>query len=215
MVLYLVTSIYGAMFIHNAATFGVALVAHTVLSGTYFTCAASLPQVLLPRTKYSQYASANGILVQLIGLMYGPAIGEILDLTHNSYRLTFWAGLILSFLTLVFMVLVYIRFRQYGGTKGYVAPGDEAPATPHEPPKHLISTILLYLAGALIGAAGGYLASFVFQRHEAVPLGQYPALLLRNKDVRDLALFIIATGVLPGAVLGAVFATRWNKRKSA
>ena len=75
-VLYTITALYGSLFVHDSATFGIALVAHTVLSGTFYTCAASLAQQLLPRAKFSQYASAGGIVGSLAGLIYAPVIGS-------------------------------------------------------------------------------------------------------------------------------------------
>ena len=234
MLLYIATTVYGSLFVHNAQTFAVALVAHVVLSGTYFTCTASLAQQLLPRSKFSQYFSANSILVHIVGLLYAPAIGSLLDFTKKprmvdgqpvvengqqiydyAYGLTFWGGLILSCSTLVAMLLVYWRFMKLGGPRGYRAPGDVDPIAPHEPPKRMYSMIGLYLVGALAGGVAGYLALYLFKNGENVPLSSYHNVLKSSKDARDFAIWAISTGVMPGATLGAIFASRWAQKREA
>ncbi len=127
LVLYLISSVYGALFIHDTVTFGIALVAHTVLSGTYFTCTASMGQILFPRSKFAQYASAGGLVTSLTVLGYSVASGIVIDATGNNYKLTFVAGLVLSVITLALLVLVYRSFIRLGGYEGYIAPGDEPP----------------------------------------------------------------------------------------
>lgn len=130
LILYAISAVYGALFIHDPTTFGIALVAHTVLSGTYFTCTASMGQILFPRSKFAQYASAGGLVTSLVTFAYSVGSGIVIDATGNNYRITFVAGLVLSVLTLVLLTIVYRSFVQLGGFKGYVAPGDEMVGLP-------------------------------------------------------------------------------------
>lgn len=123
--LYALSVLYGSVFVHDGKTFGVALVAHTVLSGTYFTATASLGQALFPRMKFGQFASAAGVVNSFGNMILGLIIGPMLDWSGSNYRLTFVAGLILCVTTIGLLCVVYARFMNMGGPKGYVAPGDE------------------------------------------------------------------------------------------
>lgn len=122
--LYAISTAWGAFYIHDATTFGIALVAHTVLSGTYFTTTASMGQALLPRSKFSQFASAGGIVSSLAAMCVGPALGLVLDGTNHNYRLTYVTGFALSCIAVLVLYAVYRRFMALGGPRGYIAPGD-------------------------------------------------------------------------------------------
>lgn len=220
-ILYALTALYGCFYVHDARTFGVALVAHTILSGTFFTCVASLGQQLLPRSKYSQYASAGGIITSLVSLVFAPAIGGVLDLTHNNYHLTYWVGLALSLLTIAVTLAVYRKFKSYGGTKAYLAPDDDdlVPAL-YEPPANLPQIVLLYSIGAAIGVAAGYgLSILVFHLWPGglptagVGFTNFHTLIMSNSDVRNHSTLCIATGVIPFAILGGWAGTYLAKRQ--
>lgn len=218
--LYLITMILGSLFVNDATSFGIAFIGHTILSGTYFTCAASLPQQLYPRSKYSQYASAAGILASVTGLFFAPSLGGVMDLTNNNYHLTFWFGLILSMITIAIMLLLYRRFNSLGGTQAYLAPGDTGDArSKPEPPAHMPQILTLYFCGAFIGILGGYvLAYFANVAFLDVKAGfsQFHTLLNVEDKVRNLTTFCVATGVIPGALLGAMAGNKWaNRQKPA
>lgn len=121
---YAFSAVYGMLFIRDSTTFAVALVAHTILSGAYFTASASLMSALLPRAKFAQFASAAGIVTAASKMVIQPSLGKLLDLTNSNYRLTFAAGLILSLSAIAAMAIVLRKMRAHGGTKHYVAPGD-------------------------------------------------------------------------------------------
>lgn len=217
--LYAVTMVLGSLLVHDAFSFGIAFIGHTILSGTYFTCAASLPQQLYPRSKYSQYASAALILSSMTGLGFAPSIGGVMDATNNNYHLTFWFGLFLSLATIVLMLFLYQRFRSYGGITAYLAPGDTADARSRpEPPAHMAAILSLYFVGALIGIAGGYLLAYVANLKAVlaaeVSLLQFHTLLPRDDMVRNMTTFCVATGVIPGALLGSIAGNWWAKRKT-
>ena len=95
-VAYAVAMLVGGLGVQGARSFGVVLIIHGVLSGAYFTASASLAQVLLPRLKFGQFASAQGIVQSLATVAAGPIMGQVLDWTNNAYRLTFFAGGLLA-----------------------------------------------------------------------------------------------------------------------
>ena len=77
-------------------SFGVAFVVHGVLSGCYFTAAASLGQAVFPRLRYGQFASAAGIVTSLMSIAISWGMGLALDRTGHRYRLTFDAAAVLG-----------------------------------------------------------------------------------------------------------------------
>lgn len=112
----------GAWMIHDAGSFTVFLVAQTVLSSCYYTATASLPQRLLPRSKFLQFFSAANIVTALFSVAFGPMLGLLLDAADNNYRLTFVASAAISILTLLLLILLWRQFLKLGGPAGYLAP---------------------------------------------------------------------------------------------
>jgi MFS-type transporter involved in bile tolerance (Atg22 family) len=95
---------------------------HGVLSGSYFTSAASLGARLFPRVKFAQFASAALAVGSIATMTLTPLMGTVIDLTGNVYRLTYVLGAITAFLALLIGGYVHMRFMQLGGSKGYVPP---------------------------------------------------------------------------------------------
>lgn len=125
MVLYVASMIYGLAFVTDGWTFGVALVAHTVLSGAYFTSTASLAQSLFPRTTFGQFLSAAVLVQGVAKMIVNPALGKLIDLSGGNFKIAFLAGLILSFASIIFLVIVLLHYFKLGGREGkYVAPGE-------------------------------------------------------------------------------------------
>jgi MFS family permease len=120
--LYAIATIWGARYANSAATFGVAFVAHVVLSGCYFTTSASLGQRLFPHSRFAQFASAASMIQALSTVGLGYYLGGVLDRSGHLYRITFVAGLIMSSLAVVFFLIVNQLFVRLGGSKHYVAP---------------------------------------------------------------------------------------------
>lgn len=119
---YLVVCVWGGLFATTEWNFLVAWVLHGVLSGTYFTCAASLGQRLFPKNKFAQFASAAGIFGSLATMVMAPAIGFTIDASQNNYRLTFYIGAGLAALALGMAMYVFGKFARLGGPKNYTAP---------------------------------------------------------------------------------------------
>jgi MFS family permease len=119
---YVLVTVWGGLFARTADSFAVALVLHCVLSGCYFTCAASLAQRLYPHTRFAQFSSAGGILTGMANMGAAPLIGVLIDRGGGVYHHTFTAGAALAGGTLLVGVYVHRKFMLLGGPKGYVAP---------------------------------------------------------------------------------------------
>lgn len=120
--LYAGFMLWGAGFATDSGRFGIAFIAHTILSGAYFTSTASIGQRLYPKMKFAQFASAAGILIAATAAILPPVVGLILDASGHQYRLTFLMGGILASLGLVSLLVVHRKFMKLGGPKNYVAP---------------------------------------------------------------------------------------------
>lgn len=120
--LYGVVMLAGFMFMHDAKSFGWVFLAHGVLSGTFFTGAAALPQMLFPRVKFAQFAAAAGLLAALFNMSLGPVLGAWLDSLGNQYRYTFLAGSGIAFVSIGLGIWLHVRWSALGGRERYVAP---------------------------------------------------------------------------------------------
>lgn len=122
MAMYVLSTLYGSLFVHDPATFSVALVAHTVLSGTYFTATAALGQALFPKLRFGQFASAGGLVGSLGSIATGLLLGWVLDVSNHNYKLTLVAGLGMSLMSVLLLSVVYRNYLRLGGHGGYVPP---------------------------------------------------------------------------------------------
>jgi MFS family permease len=122
LLLYGVIMAGAGFLVRNPAGFGIALIAHTVISGSLFTAWSSLPQRLLPRARFAEIGSAGGILSSITGIFFAPAVGQFLDWMHHDYRYTFFICAALTFATLLAFGILHGRFMALGGPKNYVAP---------------------------------------------------------------------------------------------
>ncbi|PAW76110.1 MAG: MFS transporter [Verrucomicrobia bacterium Tous-C9LFEB] len=119
---YALVTAWGWAYAHNAKTFLIAWVLHGVLSGCYFTSAASLSLRLFPHEKFAQFASAAGIFIAVSNIFMGPLLGSMIDRSHGAYRYTFAAAFLLTLIALVAACVVYPMFKKRGGPNSYVAP---------------------------------------------------------------------------------------------
>ncbi len=122
MAVYVVVAAGGAVWGTDARGFGLAFLAHNVISGFYFTAMASVGQRLYPKLKFAQFASAAMLLQAGVGALLPPSVGLILDASGHNYRLTFVIGGLLAVLGLVTLVGVYSQFLRLGGPKNYQPP---------------------------------------------------------------------------------------------
>jgi hypothetical protein len=171
------------------------------------------------------------MVTSVAALVYAPAMGGVLDLTRQvttvggaqvttyNYQLIFWGALIIAALTVLAMLAVYVKFVSYGGTRSYIAPGDDdkTPARP-APPAHMTQIMLLYMLGAAIGLTAGYILGFLIQHGAAsragVGLGSFHKLLFQDKDVRNVTTFCVATGVIPFTALGGWAGTTLARKRN-
>jgi len=122
MILYVLVSAGGFAWGVDAQGFGLAFLAHNIISGFYYTAMASVGQRLYPKLKFAQYASAAMLVQAGIGALLPPAVGAILDASGHHYRLTFLIGGLLGILGLSALLVVYRKFLQLGGTSLYQPP---------------------------------------------------------------------------------------------
>ncbi len=120
--IYVSTTLAAAFYVVDAWTFGLALLIHGVMSGTYFTTSASLALRLLPRGNFAQFASASGIVASVFGIMVAPVSGRILDLTGHEYRYTFFMSGGIGAVGLLAAAVLYRKFLALGGPGNYRAP---------------------------------------------------------------------------------------------
>lgn len=119
---YVLVTAWGYFFAVTQWNFLVALVAHGVLSGTYFTSAASLGQRLFPRQKFAQFASAAGLIAAPANIALAPLVGMFVDWGGDEYRYTFLSGCALALTALWSAWHVHRQFMKLGGPGDYVAP---------------------------------------------------------------------------------------------
>jgi len=120
--LYVAAAGWGAIFARTAGTFAAAFVMHSVLSGCYYTCSASLGQRLFPQSRFAQFASAAGLLLSLCMIVLGPLLGVVLDRTGHLYRYTYLAASVFAMIGVAVLVMVHAKWNRLGGSRGYVAP---------------------------------------------------------------------------------------------
>jgi hypothetical protein len=121
--LHVVVMAASVFFVRTAQGYLVLLVAHGVISGSYYTSAAStLQQHLFPRHSFAQFSSASLIFDATARFCLAPLLGGIIDATGADYRYVSVAALVLALAALTAALVVLARFKQLGGDAGYVAP---------------------------------------------------------------------------------------------
>ncbi len=120
--LYAILSFWGGFAATTHTGFAIAFIAHSVISGMFYTCTASMTQRLFPKEKFAQFQSACGIISSLVNMAVAPGVGWMLDLTDNRYSNAYFFGLCLCVLALTAYVVTFRQFMQRGGPHDYVAP---------------------------------------------------------------------------------------------
>jgi MFS family permease len=121
-VLYAGVAMCGGLFALTPLTFGIALVAHGVVAGSWATCTASIAQRLLPKGEFAQFDSAKGMTLSFGFMFLAPAVGSFLDEMNHNYRFTFLIGCGLSLMALFSSLVLHRKFMALGGPTNYVAP---------------------------------------------------------------------------------------------
>ena len=119
---YVLITAAGILYASTPNSFLAVWVLHGVMSGCYFTSAASLALRLFPHDRFAQFTSAAGIVAAPAGMGLAPLVGLALDRSGNHYQHVFTIGFVLSALALLTTWSVYRQFLRLGGLKNYVAP---------------------------------------------------------------------------------------------
>jgi MFS family permease len=119
---YMLVTLAGGLFVHDAQSFGIALIAYGVASGAWQTSTASLTMRLLPQARFAQFESARGLVSSFGMMLVGPALGWYLDRTGQDYRHVYLASAMLAGLAFLTGWVVHRKFMRYGGPANYVAP---------------------------------------------------------------------------------------------
>lgn len=122
LVLYVLVVIWGGFTATDPKFFGIALVAHGVVSGMYMTTTASLGARLFPHSLFAQFSSAAGLLAAFMNATFPLVLGRILDLSGSNYRQTFFWGAALAFIGVLGLLYVYVKWNRLGGAKNYEPP---------------------------------------------------------------------------------------------
>jgi len=120
--LFILVCTWGGIYARDSWTFSIALVSGGVVSGMWYTVAASLGARLLPKANYAQLASAAGIIGSLCGIILSPSVGLLLDYSNHTYRYTYLIGAGLATLAFTANLVLYKKFMALGGPKAYIAP---------------------------------------------------------------------------------------------
>ncbi|KQW90150.1 hypothetical protein ASC94_20660 [Massilia sp. Root418] len=99
--LYCIAAAAGYLAVRDEASFRVFYMAHIIVSGAYFTAAASMPMALFPRARFVQYNSTKDLMVVFGNILVSSAQGPILDLSGHDYRLTILSGAVCALLAVV------------------------------------------------------------------------------------------------------------------
>jgi MFS family permease len=106
----------------DQASFGIALLAHGIVSGIYWTGTAAVGQMLFPKQKYAQYAAAAGLFQAAFSMVLAPLMGLALDRMGNAYQYTFLAGGTMAAISLILGWKVHRQWQENGGHNAYIAP---------------------------------------------------------------------------------------------
>jgi maltose/moltooligosaccharide transporter len=101
MTAYCATATAGFISVSDAATFRGFYLAHVMISGAWFTAAASMPMALFPRASFVQFNSTKDLMVIVGTILVSGVQGTLLDLSGHGYRFTLLAGAVFSLLCIV------------------------------------------------------------------------------------------------------------------
>ena len=121
-IVYALTMIAGGCFTGSHFTFGLFLLLHGVVGGSYFTLSASLGAKLFPRSLFAQFNSANAMILALTNTALAVVFGAIIDALGGDYVCVFWFGTLMTVISIGTMLHVYRDFLRLGGDSDYAAP---------------------------------------------------------------------------------------------
>jgi MFS family permease len=120
--IYALVALGGWFLAGSPNMFLVFYVLHGVVSGAFMTGVASLHQRILPRDRFAQFASAGGIVGALAYMIIPAAIGFLIDISGNNYRITFLLNAGFTLVALILFALFFRAWKKHGGDSAYIAP---------------------------------------------------------------------------------------------
>lgn len=120
--LYAVGTLLAFLFIRDARTFTIAQIICGTIAGAWSTAYLPMNMVIFPKAEYATFASAMGLVIAVAVMLASSAAGQMLDSLHHQYRYIYLWASVFSLLSLLSMLVVYRKFKRYGGVAGYVAP---------------------------------------------------------------------------------------------
>ena len=100
---YFIVALTGYLCVDGPQAFQYVYLAHVIVSGAYFTAAASLPMALFPTTDFVRYNSTKETMVAFANIIVSLTQGPLLDLSGHDYRLTLASAAGFAMLALVCM----------------------------------------------------------------------------------------------------------------
>jgi maltose/moltooligosaccharide transporter len=121
LVLVVACSALSFFLIHDKTTF----IIYTLATSVSYALqrASTLPMFaeLLPKDRYGQFCAAQALVNSLVLILANMGGGMFIDIMGDYRYLYVWDA-IFTAVALVFMVMVYKRWRMYGGARSYIAP---------------------------------------------------------------------------------------------
>jgi MFS family permease len=105
--LYFAVAAIGYLCLQNEFSFRVFYLAHVIMSGAWFTAAASMPMALFPKGQFVQYNSTKDLMVMLGNILVSSVQGPVLDWSGHDYRLTLLSGALFSLLCLLCLTRLF------------------------------------------------------------------------------------------------------------
>lgn len=121
---YSAIALSGYLLVHDADSFRYFFLAHVLMSGAYFTAAASMPMELFPRRDFVRFNSSKDILVAFAIIAVSTTQGPVLDLSGHDYQLTLLSAALFSTLCLFCMARLMLNFSSPALSKLNIAPAD-------------------------------------------------------------------------------------------
>jgi MFS family permease len=106
MATYCIVAATGTAVVDDAASFQAVYLCHVIVSGAWWTAAASMPMALFPRERFVQCNATKDFVVVAGMIVLGIVQGPLLDLSGHDYRLTLGCGAVFSALCLFCMARV-------------------------------------------------------------------------------------------------------------
>jgi MFS family permease len=109
--LYSGIALSGYFMIHDQTSFLWVYALHVVFSGAYMTAFSTLFLRLFPQMKFTQFASALGIVAVPTTIFFNAFMAEFLRFTNNNYRATLLIVFVCSAIGLGLLLVVWRNFR--------------------------------------------------------------------------------------------------------